>query len=227
MNKYKYNYIQKFNKDKYIYYRLIQEDDVFVRSIKSLDLSEINLSHLMKLSLYNALKEGGKRASNTNTSNAYFINDKYGNNVKVSREGLTHSKRKILNSKRNLIINFSTVFKTSVKVNEAYKEGMYSSIYFSEYIYDGMPYIARFIVTNDNINNIDVFSLYALGTNKKEINAMASMSLQPISKISIKQLLTDVNTIADYKNSLPLDVLFKLNGKNYHIKHTDIVGLKY
>ena len=220
-------YIQDYNKNKYTYKELVKESDVIVPIIKHIELDNLTTSDLMKMSLNNAIKEGGRKINNRKTSNSYYINDKYGNSIRVSREGLTHSKRRTTIAKRNLIINFSTVFKNAIKVNEAYRHNMFSSIYFSEYAFDFEPYIARFVIINDCINDMEIHSLYSLGTNKKEICASASMSQELISKISVKQLLNDVNSIKGYRESLPLDVLYKLNGDNYKIGFPDIQGLKY
>ena len=53
------------------------------------------------------------------------------------------------------------------------------------------------------------------------------MSQELISTISVKQLLNDVNKVESYKDSLPLDVLHKINGNSYRIEFVDIQGLKY
>lgn len=220
-------YIQDFNKTKYTYHALIRVPDIKVPIIIHKNLDLFSTSELMKMALENAIKEGGRKANTINKTNSFYINDRYGNSIRVSREGLTHSKRRKMDARRNLIVNFSSVFKNAVKVNEAYRFNKYSSIYFAEYIYGSIPYIARFIIINDSIDDIDIFSLYSLGTNKKEINASASKGQELISKISVKQLLNDVNMIHSYRDSLPLDVLYKINGKNYKMRYVDIQGLKY
>ena len=146
--------------------------------------------------------------------------------ILVNRDGLTHSKGKLSNEKKNVILNSAELLSNAIKINEGFKDGKYTSVLFNEFTFNGELYIVRFIVYDNDLGDVESFKLNSLGVNKNgsrpAINAVTT-----ISTISIKQLLEHVNSIGGYSNCLPIDVLYKLNGKNYKIKYTDIYGLKY
>ena len=217
------NYIQEYNKEKYTYNTLISKKDICLLEYKLIDLSNISKSELMSRTKCNSLKNGAENRSGNSFVVHNYDMDK---NILVNREGLTHSKGRLSNEKRNVVLNSAILLSSAIKINEGYKEGKYTSILFNEFAFNSEPYIVRFIVYDNDLGEIESFKLNSLGVNKNgsrpAINAVTT-----ISTISIKQLLEDVNSITGYINCLPLDVLYKLNGVNYHVGYTDIVGLKY
>lgn len=217
------NYIQNYDKRKYNYETLIKKNDIFLFNCKMLDLRCVTKSKLMVMTKNNALKFG---AENRAGNSFIVVNNDVLKKILVNRQGLTHSKSKLSNDKRNTILYSAILLSNAVKLNEGFRDGKYSSVLFNEFYMNDELYVARFIVFDNDLIEIESFRLSSLGVNKNGgrpvINTMTT-----ISTISIKQLLEDVNLIEGYRNSLPLDVLHKLNGKQYCVKYTDIDGLKY
>lgn len=216
-------YIQEFKINNYTYHSLISKNDITLINYNLIHLNTISKSELMYKTKINAIKHF---AENRSGNSFVIMNKDMNKNILVNREGLTHSKGRISNEKKNVIYNSAELLSSAIKLNEGYKDGKYTSILFNEFTFNGKPYIVRFIVYDNDLGDLESFKLNSLGVNKNgsrpAINAVTT-----ISTISIKQLLEDVNSIEAYTNCLSIDVLYKLNGDNHNIKYTDIYGLKY
>lgn len=219
----KNKYIQEFNKEKFSYKYLISKDDIKLINICLENLNDISKSELMNITKRNALKHNAENRS----GNSFVVkNIDLNKKILVNREGLTHSKNRLSNEKRNVILHCAELLSRAIKLNEGYKDGKYTSVLFYEFYFESKPYIVRFIVFDNDLIEIESFKLSSLGVNKNG-SRPAIDTVTTISSISIKQLLEDVNTIEGYANTLPLDVLYKLNGATYRVKNVDINGLKY
>lgn len=87
----------------------------------------------------------------------------------------------------NAIVNTGELLKTAVKVNEAYRDGKNSSIYFNEYIQDGNRYVIRFVVLDGVLSNTSLSQLYSL-SNKKVARLQGQSPLRTTT-ISVDNLL--------------------------------------
>lgn len=186
----------------------------------------------MKMSKNNALKNG---AIDANDGKSYFVknNDE---TIRVNQKGLFHKKYKkpLSNLRKNVIINAGQLLSDSVKINEVYRDGKTSNVYFTKYYQNGNPYIARFVVENDTLKDLDNYKLYSMSTQdvkrgsssrEKRTNNF-SYGVGTSSTESIQDLLQENNSISIYKNDLPLDVYYKFNDE-YQSQKKDQEGHKY
>lgn len=217
------------NPDYYKYDNLIKLPDIEIKEFNSINLKSVSKSDLMKMSKNNALKNG---AIDANDGKSYFVknNDE---TIRVNQKGLFHKKYKktLSNLRKNVIINAGQLLNDSVKINEVYRDGKTSNVYFTKYYQNGNPYIARFVVVNNELNGIDSFTLYSLSTEKGRFKRLAGANNSYTKwgssyNSSRFDLLLDVNSISTYKNDLPLDVFYKLND-NYLSSDKDLKGHKY
>ncbi len=217
------------NPDYYKYDNLIKLNDIKVPQYSSLDLTSLQRSDVLRLSKERAIQNG---AIDFKDGNSYFVYNN-GDKIRVNKTGLLHRKYndKLSNRRLNVIVNAGELLQDAIKINEVYRDGKTSNIYFSKYYQDGNPYVARFVVVNNELNNIDNFRLYSLSTRKGSSRrpARANSSFSGVgasSMESVNDFLRDVNDILEYKNDLPLDVYYRLNEK-YLSTPYDLEGHKY
>ena len=94
------------NPDYYKYDNLIKLNDINVANYTSVDLSNYSMAELVQESKKRALENGG--ISVDDNTNTYFVINN-GEEIKVSRSGLIHSKSKASNDRKNLIIVVSQI----------------------------------------------------------------------------------------------------------------------
>lgn len=222
-------YIQKYNKNLYTYEYLISQENINIINGKLLELLDIKNTELVKLSQEKAILNGAIKKDGYSYS-IYNNRDKVV--IMVNQKSLLHKKGRkgINNERRNAIIYLGSLLSNAIKVNEAYRKGVYSSVFYNILNLDGTEIIVRMIVTDNNFIQLESHKLYAIST-KKGMNYSGNFRypLEHTSSISVKELLNKVNSVKDanFSDVLSLDVLFKINGLNYKIKQTDIIGLKY
>lgn len=215
------------NPDYYKYDNLIKLNDINVANYTSMDLSNYSMSELVQESKKRALENGAIPMGNANT---YFVTNN-GEEIRVSRSGLIHSKSKASNDRKNLIINTGELLSNAIKVNEVVRNGKTSSVYFNEYVQDGNRYICRFIVNDDVLSDVIHKKLYAPSQYaiEKGRNSATGAPMSPFripSNISVKQMLEDVNSTSMIKRDLPLDVYYRFNDE-YVAEARDLEGYKY
>lgn len=204
----------------YSYESLISQPDIPLLSFTSQRLTTVSKPDIVKIAKKNALNVGAK-SYNGNT----FSIKNNGEEIIINRSGLLHTKTgKYTNERLNAIVNTGELLKTAVKVNEAYRDGKNSSIYFNEYIQDGNQYVIRFVVLDGVLSNASLSQLYSLSN--KKVARLQGQSPFGATAISIDDLLRDVNSINDFKNSLPLNVIYQFNS-NYKMTNRDLEGVKY
>ena len=216
------------NPDYYKYDNLIKLNDINVANYTSVDLSNYSMAELVQESKKRALENGG--ISVDDNTNTYFVINN-GEEIKVSRSGLIHSKSKASNDRKNLIINTGELLTNAIKVNEVVRNGKTSSVYFNEYVQDGNKYICRFIVNDDVLSDVIHKKLYAPSQYpiEKGRNSATGAPTSPFripSNISVKQMLEDVNSTSMIKRDLPLDVYYRFNDE-YVAEGRDLEGYKY
>lgn len=214
---------ERLKKSSYFQYdNLIQIKDVKIPTFSIKKLINLTNDEIYKMSKNNALLKG---ASLDYNSNGYFIKDFEGNIVKITKTGLFHAKSKPSNLRLNVIENYADILKNSIKVNEAYRNGEHSSVYFGEYTDGKDLYIVRSVVIDGKLESLRTSSLYAIAQEKNRGASSAhNRAYRSSINLSITQLLNDVNSVNMYKGDLPLNVQEKLSLK---ITPSALEGVKY
>ena len=156
-------YVQKYDSKKFSYESLVSKNNFRVLNYKLFDLNDISKSKLMIFTKKNALLYG---AENRDGNSFVITNKDINKKILVNRQGLTHSKGKISNKKRNVIFNSAELLSNVILMNEGYRNGKYTSIFFNEFNFDGESYIARFVVYDNDLLEFESFRLNSLGVSE-------------------------------------------------------------
>lgn len=230
-------YIQEYNVKKYCYDFLIKQRDIEVINQTLIDYIGFSKQKILQESKNKALLSGSINDIGYSYS-VFNKNEKV--YIKVNQDGLFHHKRKRINNIGfNTIVNLSVILSNAIKLNEAYRMehdlykdidvGAFLSIYYNIVFFDNEPYVVRILVKDNNLSKLESHKLYSAKTQKSGSLPGSFESVTSASTISVKELIEKVNCIDDsnYKDSLPLNVLYRLNGTKYRVRVCDIEGLKY